>query len=54
MNEMLYPVLSKKVVDAFFEVHRALGPGLLESCYHNALYYSLNRVCDVEFKRYVL
>ena len=26
---------------AVFAVHRELGPGLLEQCYHNALYYEL-------------
>ena len=38
---MLYESLSKNVLDAVFAVHRELGPGLLEQCYHNALYYEL-------------
>ena len=38
---MLYHELSVKILDAVFEVHRALGSGLLEKCYHNALYYEL-------------
>jgi GxxExxY protein len=38
---MLYPELSKKILDAVYAVHRELGPGLLEQCYHNALYYEL-------------
>jgi GxxExxY protein len=38
---MLYEELSHKVLDAVFAVHRELGPGLLEQCYHNALYYEL-------------
>jgi GxxExxY protein len=40
---MLYPEVSKQVVDGFFAVHRELGSGLLESCYHNALFYELRR-----------
>ena len=40
---MLYPELSKSVFDAAFAVHRALGPGLLELPYHNALYYGLKK-----------
>ncbi len=36
---MVFPVLSTKLIDGVMAVHRALGPGLLEGCYHNALYY---------------
>ena len=38
---MLYESLSKIILDAVFAIHRELGPGLLEQCYHNALYYEL-------------
>ena len=38
---LLYEELSNEVVGAFFSVHNELGPGLLESCYHNALFYEL-------------
>jgi len=38
---MLYPKLSKLILDSAFAVHRSLGPGLLELPYHNALYYEL-------------
>ena len=38
---MVYQVLSEKILDAVFAVHRELGAGLLEQCYHNALYYEL-------------
>jgi GxxExxY protein len=31
----------KKVLDCSFEVHTALGPGLLESSYEECLYYEL-------------
>ena len=38
---LLYEELSNKIVGAFFRVHNVLGAGLLESCYHNALYFEL-------------
>ena len=38
---MLYPELSSTIIDAVFAVNRALGPGLLEALYHNALFYEL-------------
>lgn len=38
---MLYPELSKTIIDAVFAVNRSLGSGLLEAPYHNALYYEL-------------
>jgi GxxExxY protein len=34
--------LSKMIVDAAIEVHRILGPGLLESAYEEALCHELN------------
>ena len=43
---MVYPELSKSILDAVFAVQRALGPGLLEAPYHNALYYEF-RACGV-------
>jgi GxxExxY protein len=36
---MIYPELSQIIIDSAFKVSRELGPGLLERCYHNALYY---------------
>ena len=36
---MVYKELSVKILDAVYAVHRELGPGLLEQCYHNALYH---------------
>lgn len=33
--------LSRIVFDAGLKVHRALGPGLLESAYEECLYYEL-------------
>ena len=38
---MLYQELSVNILDAVFAVHREMGPGLLEQCYHNALFYEL-------------
>jgi GxxExxY protein len=38
---MIYPELSQIIIDSAFKVSRELGPGLLERCYHNALYYEL-------------
>ena len=34
-------VLSKQIIGAAIEVHRALGPGLLESAYEACLYHEL-------------
>lgn len=36
--------LSKFVFDCALKVHKALGPGLLESAYEECLYYELKRV----------
>ena len=38
---MLYEELSKEILDCVYAVHRELGPGLMEQCYHNALFYEL-------------
>ena len=35
--------LSRQVVDALFQVHKALGPGLLESVYEACLCHELNK-----------
>jgi GxxExxY protein len=49
---MVYPEISKLVLDSVFEVHRELGPGLLELPYRNALYYALrSRGLAVEMER---
>ena len=41
---MLYQELSKKIISAFFQVSKELGPGLLELPYHNALYLCLEKM----------
>lgn len=35
--------IAKEIVDAAYHVHRALGPGLLESVYQRALAYELGK-----------
>jgi len=35
--------LAKRTLDAAFQVHSALGPGLLESAYHACLLYELRQ-----------
>ena len=41
---MLHESLSFKIIGCCFRVHNELGAGLLEQCYHNALFYEL-RAC---------
>jgi GxxExxY protein len=43
-------LLSKEIVGAAIEVHRHLGPGLLESAYEQALCYELS-VRNIRFER---
>jgi GxxExxY protein len=44
--------LSKRVLCGVYGVHRALGAGLLEQPYHNALFVELKgRGCFVEFEK---
>jgi GxxExxY protein len=44
--------LSKKIIGAGIEVHRVLGPGLLESAYEECLAHELTLKC-IGFKRQV-
>ena len=46
---MKFDELSNKVLGCALEVHRELGPGLLESAYEQCLAYELNRA-KVPFK----
>jgi len=41
---MIQDSLTRKVIGCAIEVHRELGPGLLESAYEQALAYELTRV----------
>lgn len=51
MDELLYPKLSFEVMGAAIEVHRELGPGLLERAYHQCLCHELGlRGLDYESK----
>lgn len=46
---LLYPELSKTIYDCAFEVHKHLGPGLLESAYEACLEKELQEAgIDVE------
>ena len=38
---MLYEELTQKIIGCAIEVHKELGPGLLESAYEQCLYYEL-------------
>lgn len=38
---MVHEKLSFRIIGCCLDVHNSLGPGLLEQCYHNALYYEL-------------
>ena len=42
--------LSKEIIGAAIEVHRNLGPGLLESAYEECLCREL-AICDIAFER---
>lgn len=45
-NELTAPALNeitKKIIGAAIEVHRVLGPGLLEAAYHACLSYELQQ-----------
>jgi GxxExxY protein len=43
-------ILSNQIIGGAIEVHRQLGPGLLESVYEECLSYELNRL-GVKFER---
>lgn len=45
--------ISKIVVNACFEVHKKLGPGLFESVYEEILFYELNKL-GLEVKRQII
>jgi GxxExxY protein len=50
---MQFDQLSNKVLGAAIEVHRHLGPGLLESVYEECLFYELGKL-GLRVKRQVL
>jgi len=47
---MIHEALTEKIIGAAIEVHRILGPGLLESTYKAALAHELN-LRKIPFKR---
>ena len=49
---LIHEDLTKQVIGAAIEVHRALGPGLMESAYEECLCHELN-LRGVKFKRQV-
>ncbi|MGO9863829.1 MAG: GxxExxY protein [Terriglobales bacterium] len=51
-SKLLHEELTEKIIGAAIEVHRALGPGLLESAYEECLCRELN-LCGLAFQRQV-
>jgi len=41
---MQFEELTRKIIGASIEVHKALGPGLLESAYEECLFYELTQL----------
>jgi len=44
--------ITEKIIGAAIEVHKTIGPGLLESAYEECLAYEL-RLCKLDFERQV-
>ena len=51
-GKLLHAALTEQIIGAAIEVHRALGPGLLESAYEECLCHEL-RLRGVSFQRQV-
>ena len=51
-SKLLYEALTEKVIGAAIEVHRALGPGLLESAYEECLCHELH-LRNIPFQRQI-
>jgi len=51
-SKLLHEDLTEKVIGAAIEVHRALGPGLLESAYEECLCHELH-LRQIRFERQV-
>ena len=51
-SKLLHEGLTEQIVGAGIEVHRALGPGLLESAYEECLCHELN-IRGIPFRRRV-
>ena len=50
MKQLLYPEESYKIIGAIYEVHKELGPGLLEKVYQEALEKEL-KLQGIPFER---
>ena len=46
--------ITEKIIGACINVHRALGPGLLESCYEACLFYEIEQAKLNVFRQVVL
>ena len=53
MSKLLYEELTDKIIKAAIEVHKILGPGLLESAYEECFVYELIKM-DLSVKQQVL
>lgn len=51
-SKLLYEALTEKIIGAAIEVHRALGPGLLESAYEECLCQELH-LRNIPFQRQI-
>jgi GxxExxY protein len=51
-SKLLFEELTERVISAAIEVHRALGPGLLESAYEECLCHELH-LREISFARQV-
>jgi GxxExxY protein len=52
MGILKHQALTEQIIRAAIEVHKELGPGLMESAYEECLCYELS-ICDIEFQRQV-
>ena len=50
MSSAINDPLTERIIGLAIEIHKALGPGLLESVYEECLCYEL-READIEFQR---
>ncbi len=53
MSKLLYKELTDKIIKAAIEVHKILGPGLLESAYEECLVYELIKM-DLSIKQQLM
>ncbi len=51
-EENIINQITEKIIGCAIEVHKGLGPGLLESAYEECLCYELNRI-GLKFERQV-